>query len=103
MTRRIIFLASLVLCLSLLGLSQSQPAQNLQQPAQQAPARQLAPFLTLPVEHSKISEAWFYDTELRFHPSTTRHAAIDFRAARGTPVYAAADGLAIQSFHTFIL
>lgn len=68
-----------------------------------APDRKLEPFLTLPVHQFSISEGWDYGIELVFHPDIPRHFAVDFRAPRGTPVYAAADGEAIQSFQTFYL
>lgn len=67
------------------------------------PDRKLQPFLTLPVNKFVISEGWDYDAELPFHPDIPRHFAIDFRAPRGTPVYAAAHGVALQSFQTYYL
>src|SRR5258708_2407801 len=67
------------------------------------PSRNPAPFLTLPVKDFVISEGWDYDAEVKFHPDIPRHFAIDFRAPRGTPVYAASDGFAIQSFQTYYL
>lgn len=68
-----------------------------------APDRKLQPFLTLPVNKFVVSEGWDYDAELPFHPDIPRHFAIDFRAPRGTPVYAAAEGVALQSFQTYYL
>jgi murein DD-endopeptidase MepM/ murein hydrolase activator NlpD len=68
-----------------------------------APERKLNPFLTLPVRNFRVTEGWEYDAEAPFHPETPRHYAIDFQTNRGTPVYAAADGMALQSFHTSYL
>jgi murein DD-endopeptidase MepM/ murein hydrolase activator NlpD len=67
-------------------------------------SRNINPFLTLPVKQQVvITEGWNYDAEVKFHPDTQIHSAVDFQAPRGTPVFAAADGLAVQSFHTSYL
>jgi murein DD-endopeptidase MepM/ murein hydrolase activator NlpD len=47
-----------------------------------------------------ISEGWLYsEEEKRIHPQYLVHFGIDFAAARRTPVYAAASGWAIASYH----
>jgi murein DD-endopeptidase MepM/ murein hydrolase activator NlpD len=89
--------ASITLSIALLILYAATPSQS------PAPNRQISPFLTLPVKNFVISEGWDYDAELPFHPDIPRHFAVDFRVPRGTPVYAAADGFAVQSFQTFYL
>src|SRR4051794_9937567 len=67
----------------------------------EAPERKLQQFATLPVVVPRVSQGWYYDEdELKFHRDTQRHSAIDFRGARSSGVYAAADGLAVHSFHT---
>ncbi len=60
-------------------------------------------FLTLPFKEGtnfQIAEGWLYSGEERKMHGRKVHYGIDFAANRGTPVYAAADGLAIASFDT---
>jgi len=62
----------------------------------------LKPFLAIPFKKGaklQITEGWFYsDQERKIHRHKL-HRGIDFAADRGTPVFAAADGWAISSFH----
>jgi len=59
------------------------------------------PFLHLPFPASispKIAAGWEYDDwEVAIHGMTS-HGAIDFALPKGTPIYAAADGLAVATF-----
>lgn len=60
-------------------------------------------FLSVPLEKGfsfHITQGWEYgDDERVIHPDIKTHFAVDFAAERGTPVYAAADGFAIASYH----
>lgn len=64
------------------------------------------PFLAIPVAKAaprhEISQGWDYSEDERvIHPSIPRHFAVDFPEPWGTPVYAAADGVGVASYHTF--
>lgn len=63
----------------------------------------IKPFLCLPFSEGTkftITEGWYYsDQEKAIHGYET-HYAVDFATDRGTPVVAAADGLALASFHS---
>ncbi len=78
--------------------SRSSPA-----PATVKPPDNPEAFLTLPFKDGaefRVAEGWLYSDEERKIHGRTIHNGIDFAAPRGTPVYAAADGLAIASFDT---
>jgi len=61
-------------------------------------------FLSIPLEKGfsfYITQGWKYGADERaIHPDIITHFAVDFAAKRGTPVYAAADGFAIASYHS---
>jgi len=62
------------------------------------------PFLSIPFSLSdaksvQITEGWKYSAEERKVHGFPTHYAVDFAAPRATPVYAAAPGYAISSFH----
>ena len=48
----------------------------------------------------RIAEGWLYSAQEQQIHGRKVHYSIDFAAERGTPVYAAADGLAVASFDT---
>jgi murein DD-endopeptidase MepM/ murein hydrolase activator NlpD len=63
-------------------------------------------FLSIPLARDiptlKISQGWEYsEDERNIHPEISRHFAVDFPGAWGTPIYASANGLAVASYHTF--
>ncbi len=62
------------------------------------------PYLAHPLEGRRhnISEGWFYTPSERKIHHQTNHRAIDFAVPHGTPVYAAAEGLAVAFYHRFV-
>lgn len=59
----------------------------------------------LPFEEQdyEITEGWFYSDEEKAIHGFTTHGAIDFKLERGTPVLAAAEGLAVSSYFSYLL
>lgn len=71
--------------------------------AQPAAAFKIVPAeLSIPLKgpNATIGEGWKYSEEEKSIHGFANHNAIDFEAPRNTPVYAAADGYAISSFHS---
>ncbi len=64
---------------------------------------EVVPFLTLPFtkQYYKITEGWHYSEQEKSIHGFVGHAAVDFALKRGTPVLAAADGIAISSYLSF--
>ena len=67
--------------------------------------KNIKPFLRLPFAKQKyhITEGYYYSDQEKAIHGFENHGGIDFALKRGTPVFAAADGMAIFSYFSYPL
>lgn len=69
-----------------------------------APNIPFNPYLALPIKDSyKLNEGYIYSQEEHAVHGMYVHGGIDFDCSFGTPVFAAASGLAVATYHRFVI